>query len=179
MNYSPTARSHRMEYLIRWQFAAYLINVYQNEINSHEPGLFSNTDNMAFVGILSTQLVVQQFIEIFRTKVGNENSIQNIYRSHSPFITGTLKDISMVDQQNIQKTVREFIQKNFIFDTSVMLADNGSLLGTGVIDSTGVLELIGFLEEKFQLTFDDNELVAENFDTILKITAFLQMKLEK
>jgi acyl carrier protein len=85
----------------------------------------------------------------------------------------------MVDQQNIQKTVREFIQKNFIFDTSVLLADDESLLGTGVIDSTGVLELIGFLEEKFQLTFDDNELVAENFDTILKITAFLQMKLEK
>jgi len=60
-----------------------------------------------------------------------------------------------------------------------VLGDDESLLGTGVIDSTGVLELIGFLEEKFQLTFDDNELVAENFDTVLKITAFLQKKFEK
>ena len=85
----------------------------------------------------------------------------------------------MVDQQNIQKTVRDFIQKNFIFDTAAVLADDESLLGTGVIDSTGVLELIGYLEEKFQLTFEDGELVAENFDTILKITAFLQKKLEK
>ncbi len=85
----------------------------------------------------------------------------------------------MIDQQEIQKTVKDFIQKNFIFDTATVLGDDESLLGTGVIDSTGVLELIGFLEEKFQLTFDDNELVAENFDTVLKITAFLQKKFEK
>jgi acyl carrier protein len=75
--------------------------------------------------------------------------------------------------------VRDFIQKNFIFDTSNALADDESLLGTGVIDSTGVLELIGYLEEKFQMTFEDSELVSENFDSILKITAFLQKKLEK
>jgi acyl carrier protein len=85
----------------------------------------------------------------------------------------------MIDQQEIQKTVKDFIQKNFIFDAATVLGDDESLLGTGVIDSTGVLELIGFLEEKFQLTFDDNELIAENFDTVLKITAFLQKKFEK
>jgi acyl carrier protein len=84
----------------------------------------------------------------------------------------------MIDQQEIQKTVKDFIQKNFIFDAATVHGDDESLLGTGVIDSTGVLELIGYLEEKYQLTFDDNELVAENFDTILKITAFLQKKLE-
>jgi acyl carrier protein len=50
-------------------------------------------------------------------------------------------------------------------------------LGAGIIDSTGVLELIGYLEEKFQLQFGDDELVAENFDTIIKITAFLKKKL--
>jgi len=85
----------------------------------------------------------------------------------------------MIDQEDIQKTVRDFIQQNFIFDPKMVLANDESLLGAGVIDSTGVLELIGFLEEKFQLQFGDDELIAENFDTILKITAFLQKKLGK
>jgi acyl carrier protein len=85
----------------------------------------------------------------------------------------------MIDQQDIQKTVRDFIQQNFIFDPNTALVNDESLLGVGIIDSTGVLELIGYLEEKFQLQFGDDELVAENFDTILKITAFLQKKLDK
>jgi acyl carrier protein len=85
----------------------------------------------------------------------------------------------MIDQQDIQKTVRDFIQQNFIFDPNTALVNDESLLGVGIIDSTGVLELIGYLEEKFQLQFGDDELVAENFDTILKICAFLQKKLIK
>jgi acyl carrier protein len=85
----------------------------------------------------------------------------------------------MIDPQDIQKTVRDFIQENFIFDPKTVLANDESLLGAGVIDSTGVLELIGYLEEKFQLQFGDDELVAENFDTILKISTFLQKKLIK
>jgi acyl carrier protein len=85
----------------------------------------------------------------------------------------------MIDQQDIQKAVRDFIQQNFIFDSNTVLANDESLLGAGIIDSTGVLELIGYLEEKFQLQFGDDELVAENFDTIIKITAFLKKKLDK
>ncbi len=85
----------------------------------------------------------------------------------------------MMNRQDIQKTVRDFIRQNFIFDAAVVLDDNQSLLGSGVIDSTGVLELIGYLEEKFQLQFGDDELVAENFDNVEKITAFLQKKLDK
>jgi acyl carrier protein len=85
----------------------------------------------------------------------------------------------MIDQQDIQKAVRDFIRQNFIFDPNTVLANDESLLGAGIIDSTGVLELIGYLEEKFQLQFGDDELVAENFDTIIKITAFLKKKLDK
>jgi acyl carrier protein len=85
----------------------------------------------------------------------------------------------MIDQQNIQHDVRDFIQKNFIFNPATVFADDESLLGSGVIDSTGVLELIGYLEEKFQLKFEDDELIGENFDTVLKITNFLLKKLNK
>jgi acyl carrier protein len=85
----------------------------------------------------------------------------------------------MVDQQYIKNTVRDFIQQNFIFDPNIVLVNDESLLGTGVIDSTGVLELIGFLEKTFQLTFEDSDLIGENFDTVLKITNFLLKKLDK
>ncbi len=85
----------------------------------------------------------------------------------------------MVNQQDIHKIVRDFIQQNFIFDAAIVLNDNDSLLGSGVIDSTGVLELIGFLEEKFQLHFGDEELIAENFDNVEKITAFILKKIDK
>ncbi len=84
-----------------------------------------------------------------------------------------------MNQQDIQKVVRDFIQQNFIFDSTIVLDNSESLLGSGVIDSTGVLELIGYLEEKFHLRFEDDELIAENFDTVDKITAFLQNKLNK
>jgi acyl carrier protein len=63
----------------------------------------------------------------------------------------------MIDKQDIQKTVKDFIQQNFIFDPNIILENDESLLGEGVIDSTGVLELIGYLEKTFQLTFEDGE----------------------
>lgn len=72
--------------------------------------------------------------------------------------------------------VYNFIQSNFIFDERKKLQDDESLLGSGTIDSTGILELISYLEKEFSITFDDNELVGENFDSISKIVSFLQKK---
>jgi acyl carrier protein len=84
--------------------------------------------------------------------------------------------ISMTNT-SIAENTREFIKKNFIFDDKKTLGDEESLLGTGVVDSTGILELIAFLEESYQLKFRDNELVADNFDSVTKITAFVSKKL--
>ena len=83
----------------------------------------------------------------------------------------------MIDQAVIQSSVRDFIQHNFIFDQAAVFTDEDSLLGTGIIDSTGVLELIAHLEEQYQMSFEDNELIADNFDSITKITSFLRKKL--
>ncbi|MCK4301296.1 MAG: acyl carrier protein, partial [candidate division Zixibacteria bacterium] len=46
------------------------------------------------------------------------------------------------------------------------LTDSGSLLDLGIIDSTGVLELVGFLEEKFGISIEDDDLVPDNLDSI-------------
>ncbi len=80
-------------------------------------------------------------------------------------------------QGEIGRQVTQFIRKNFLFDETKTLNEKESLIATGVIDSTGILELISFLETTFNIKFDDDELVAENFDSIERITAFLSRKL--
>jgi acyl carrier protein len=79
---------------------------------------------------------------------------------------------------NIEKTVSQFISKTFLFDETKEVDKTVSLLGTGVIDSTGVLELISFLEITYQVKFQDQDLVADNFDSIEKIKEFLSNKVE-
>ncbi len=78
---------------------------------------------------------------------------------------------------NIRTIVHEFIRKNFLFDDHRALNDEESILSTGVVDSTGVLELITFLEGEFHIRFDDNELVRDNFDTVARIASFVSTKM--
>jgi len=77
----------------------------------------------------------------------------------------------------IKEEVRQFIRKNFVFDDRRSLEDKESLLGSGVIDSTGILELISYLEEHFAVKFDDTELTGENFDSVERIAMFVSGKL--
>jgi acyl carrier protein len=79
-------------------------------------------------------------------------------------------------QEEIGLKVKSFIQENFIFDGQ-NLDSEASLLGSGTIDSTGILEVISFLEQTFGVHFEDKELVAENFDSIAKIQSFMFHKL--
>jgi len=57
------------------------------------------------------------------------------------------------------------------------LKDDSSFLEEGVIDSTGVLELVGFLEENYEIKVEDEELIPENLDSIKNICAYLESKL--
>lgn len=72
--------------------------------------------------------------------------------------------------------VREFIIENFLFGDSGQLKDDTSFFGSGIVDSTGILELIGFLEETYAITIEDEELIPENFDCIKNISDFLERK---
>jgi acyl carrier protein len=65
-----------------------------------------------------------------------------------------------------------------VYDDSKILSDDESFLSSGILDSTGVLELIAFLEETYHVHFDDEELVAENFDSLSRLTRFMVSKLD-
>ncbi|ANB17175.1 Acyl carrier protein [Dokdonella koreensis DS-123] len=68
--------------------------------------------------------------------------------------------------------------KNFLFtDDETALADADSLIGNGIVDSTGILELIGFIEETHGLRIVPEEMVPANFDSIDTISAFLARRL--
>lgn len=75
------------------------------------------------------------------------------------------------------KKIREFIFENFLFDSSDEDLDNdASFLEQGIIDSTGVLELVEWLEETFEFKIDDEELIPENLDSVNLIAAFIDRK---
>ena len=81
---------------------------------------------------------------------------------------------------DILNRVRTFIEENFLFRSDVSdLANADSLLENGVMDSTGILELVAFLETDFSIQMSDAEIVPENLDSIAAIAAFLERKTTK
>ena len=76
-----------------------------------------------------------------------------------------------------KQKVRQFILKNYLFSTDESaLKDDVSLMQAGIIDSTGVLELIMFLEEQFGLKVADEEMTPENLDSVDRIVGFVGRK---
>ena len=73
--------------------------------------------------------------------------------------------------------VREFIIENFLFGDRERFDPALSFLETGVIDSTGMLELVGFLEGRYKIQIKDEEFVPENLDSMENIGRFLARKL--
>jgi acyl carrier protein len=77
----------------------------------------------------------------------------------------------------VKDEIRDYILKNYLFSTNPdALDDTVSLMQTGVIDSTGVLELIMFLREQFGIEVADEEMVPENLDAVRNIVAFVERK---
>jgi len=76
----------------------------------------------------------------------------------------------------IETEIRRFISDRFLFGDDSKLQDSDSLLEAGIVDSTGILELVNHLEERYGIKVADDELVPENLDTIAGIAAFLAKK---
>ncbi|MBC8184866.1 acyl carrier protein [candidate division KSB1 bacterium] len=73
--------------------------------------------------------------------------------------------------------VRDFVNENFLFgNTNVTFNNNDSFIEKGIIDSTGVLELVSFVEEKFNFRVNDEEIIPDNLDSITNLTTFIQKK---
>jgi acyl carrier protein len=75
-------------------------------------------------------------------------------------------------QTQVHAQVRGFISETFLFGAEAP-GDDDSLLAAGVIDSTGVLELVTFLESAFGITVGDADIVPDNLDSVARITAFV------
>jgi acyl carrier protein len=73
--------------------------------------------------------------------------------------------------------IKTFVVENFLFGNADGLEDTTSFLEEGIIDSTGVLELVTFLEKEFQIQVDDEELIPENLDSIDNVFDYLRRKI--
>ena len=74
------------------------------------------------------------------------------------------------------ETTKQFIVDNFLFGDGAKIANDTPLFEKGIIDSTGVLELVAFIEDNFNVRVTDEELVQENFSSLNAIEKFLQSK---
>ncbi len=75
--------------------------------------------------------------------------------------------------------VRNYILENYLFtDDQAALNSEDSFLKEGILDSTGILEIIFFLEENFEISIDDEEMVPENLDSVNNLVAFIGRKLQ-
>lgn len=72
--------------------------------------------------------------------------------------------------------VRNFITSNFYVADPAALEDEASLLDSGIIDSTGVLEVVVFIEAQFGVQVKDEEMLPENLDTIGRIVRYIERK---
>ncbi len=77
---------------------------------------------------------------------------------------------------NYADTVRHFVVENFLFGDGESLKEDTSFLEKGIIDSTGILELVMFLEETYNIKIEDDELIPENLDNLQNIARFIDRK---
>ena len=82
----------------------------------------------------------------------------------------------MKSKQDVLNQTRSFILDKFPLARQQTLADDDSLLGSGIVDSLGILELVGFVEEAFGVTVDVEDLQPENFQSIDRIAIFVESK---
>ena len=79
--------------------------------------------------------------------------------------------------ESISNNIREYIVNNFLFGSNGdSFTDTDSFLENGIIDSTGILELIQFVEENYDMKIDDSELVPENLDSVDNLKTFIERK---
>ena len=83
----------------------------------------------------------------------------------------------MKDVDTIKRGLRKFISDSFLFgNDEIEFTDVDSFLDTGIIDSTGILELVSYLEKEFGFSVEDDEMIPRNFDTIENLAGYIARK---
>jgi acyl carrier protein len=78
---------------------------------------------------------------------------------------------------SVEQKVKEYIMDNFLFtDDESSLNNSDSFMEKGIVDSTGMLEIIYYLEDEFAIKVEDDEMIPENLDSVNNIAAFLNKK---
>jgi acyl carrier protein len=80
-------------------------------------------------------------------------------------------------EDNVHEEIRRFVISSFLFGNGADLSNDDSFLEKGIVDSTGILELVGFLEERFPIKVADEELLPEYLDSVNRVAAFVSRKL--
>ncbi len=76
----------------------------------------------------------------------------------------------------LHESIRAFVVDNFLFGEESGLKSNSSFLDEGIVDSTGILELVAFIEREYGIRIADDELVPENLDSIERVATFIEKK---
>ncbi len=77
----------------------------------------------------------------------------------------------------IKEKIREYIVQNFLFgDTETQFSDDDSFMEQGIIDSTGILELIQFIEREFGIKVNDDEILPANLDSLNNLEKYISRK---
>jgi acyl carrier protein len=88
-----------------------------------------------------------------------------------------MKARMVTENTEIREQLRRYIAENLLFsDKDYPFEDDASFLKNGVVDSTGVMELVAYVEKKFGVTVDPKEVVPDNFDSIKSLTGYIQRK---
>ena len=82
----------------------------------------------------------------------------------------------MAIDQETQAAIRSYVVDSFLLGDDEGLDDEASLIESGIVDSTGIVEIVTFLEETFGIEVDDDDLVPDNLDSIARLTAFVGRK---
>jgi acyl carrier protein len=90
-----------------------------------------------------------------------------------------MKKIEEKKQGSVRDVLRGFIIDSFLPSSGLEAFEDGdSFMERGILDSTGVLELLEFIEENFDIAVDDEEIIPDNLDSLSKLTSFIQKKRE-
>jgi acyl carrier protein len=87
----------------------------------------------------------------------------------------------LAEKKHIEEKIKKFIDQTFLQGggNNPGMKNDTSFLEKGIVDSTGILELVAFLEETFNIKVEDEELVPENLDSVSNLVKFVSQKLDQ